>query len=206
MDSPFYLRRPYDLLALLDQENRRTEINALYQDLVARKSMIDQKWSGLEGATDLETRIYTHDPECLSAGKLLSEIDLYPSIGTTGLGRAGIQFDFTKLHMVEYESDYLVPDCTKHVKLDFSMFTFEHLHAMVHRKNVTSIPERGLENLMPVDSLQQFGHEIAIGLTKNTTSWLFYNLGVLYWRIRGDAPQAIECGRRAVYYAPRYVH
>lgn len=133
LDSPFYLRRPYDLLALLDQETRRTEINTLYQDLVARKSMIDQKWSGLEGASDLENRIYTQEIECLNAGKLLSEIDLYPSIGTTGVGRAGIQMDFSKIHTVEHESDYLVPDCTKYTRLDFSMFTFEHLSGMVHR-------------------------------------------------------------------------
>lgn len=57
---------------------------------------------------------------------------------------------------------------------------------------------------MPVNTVQQFGHEIAVGLAKNKTSWLFYNLGILYWRIKGEAPQAIECGRRAVYYAPRY--
>lgn len=57
---------------------------------------------------------------------------------------------------------------------------------------------------MPVSTVQQFGHEIALGLSENSTSWLFYNLGILYWRMKGDAPQAIECGRRAVYYAPRY--
>lgn len=95
--------------------------------------MIDQKWSGLEGASDLENRIYSQEVECLSAGKLLSEIDLYPSIGTTGIGRAGINLDFSKKHVVEHESDYLVPDCAKYSRLDFSMFTFEHLSGMVHR-------------------------------------------------------------------------
>lgn len=133
MDSPFYLRRPYDLLALLDQETRRAEINTLYQDLVTRKSMIDQKWSGLEGASDLETRIYTQEVDCLSAGKLLSEIDLYPNIGTTGVGRPGIELDFSRKNIVVDEKDYLIPDCTKYSKLDFSMFTFEHLNGMLNR-------------------------------------------------------------------------
>lgn len=171
---------------------------------MARKSMIDQKWSGLEGASDLENRIYTQEVDCLSAGRLLSEIDLYPSIGTTGLGWSGINLDFSKKHVVEHESDYLVPDCTRYSKLHFSMASFEHLSGMVYRKNVSSHPEKGLENLMPVSTVQQFGHEIAIGLSKNRTSWLFYNLGIIYWRIKGDAPQALECGRRAVHYAPRW--
>lgn len=69
---------------------------------------------------------------------------------------------------------------------------------------MSAAPEKGLENLMPVSTVQQFGHEVAIGLAKNKTSWLFYNLGILYWRIKGEAFQAVECGRRAVYYSPRY--
>ncbi|GJQ65172.1 hypothetical protein Trydic_g7313 [Trypoxylus dichotomus] len=74
MESPFYLRRPYDLFALLDQETRRNDINSLYKDLITRKSLIDKKWSGVEGASDVETRVYTQDPDCLKAGMLLTLI------------------------------------------------------------------------------------------------------------------------------------
>lgn len=202
MDSPFFLRRPYDLITLLDQENRRTNINTLYKDLVSRKNLIDTKWSGLEGASDLEARIYSQDPDCLKAGKLLSEIDLYTSIGSNGSNRVGIKYD-SLVENTNTIREILIPDCTKYTILDFSMFAYEHLHAMVNRKDINLSPESSLEYLLPVPSIPLFGNEIVLGLAKNRSSWLHYNLGILYWRIKGDAVKAIECGRRALYFTPR---
>ncbi|XP_031341481.1 tetratricopeptide repeat protein 17-like isoform X2 [Photinus pyralis] len=200
LDSPFHLRRPYDLIALLDQETRRIDITTLYKDLVDRKNVIDQKWSGLEGASDLETRVYSQDPDCSRAGKLLSEIDLYSSIGSNGSSRT----DVTLGILYENEStDYSAPDCTNYAELDYSMFAFEHLHAMVNRNAISIVPETDLEYLLPVSSIDTFGHYIGLSLSKNSSSWFHYNLGVLYWRILGDAPRAIECGRRALHYSPR---
>jgi hypothetical protein len=80
LDSAFHLRRPYDLLALLEQEKRVKTIDTLYKELVSRKAAIDQQWASLEGATDLEARLYTHDSDCLRAGRPLSDTDLYPSL------------------------------------------------------------------------------------------------------------------------------
>lgn len=202
LDSPFHLRRPYDLLALLDQETRRKDISSLYHDLVSRKNLIDQKWSGLEGASDLETRIYYQDPDCANAAKLLDEFNLYPSIGTNGSNRNGINIKFNT-NEVKESKDYLVPDCSKFVNLDFSMFAFEHLPAMINRSKISFEPEENLQKLMPVASMKQFGHEIAVELSKNSTSWLHYNLAALYWRIKGNAQKGIECGRRAVHFSPR---
>jgi len=48
-----------------------------------------------------------------------------------------------------------------------------------------------------------FGHQVTAGLEKNSTSWLHHNLASIYWRIRGDAPNAVECARKAVHFAPR---
>lgn len=203
LDSPFYLRRPYDLLALLDQETRRTDINVLYQDLVSRKTILDKKSSGLEGASDLEARVYSQEPDCLVAGKLLSEIDLYTSIGANGTGRAGLNLELLDDKDLE-DVDEMIPECSQYFNLDFSMFTYEHLDVMLNRKNITLPPEINLEHLMPVSSIHSFGSQITLGLRKNSSSWLHYNLGALYWRIRGDGPKAIECARRALFTVPRY--
>lgn len=203
MDSPFHLRRPYDLLALLDQEKRLSSIDVLYKDLVTRKTFIDKKWSGLEGASDLESRIYSHDPDCLKAGKLLSDIDLYTSIAADGSDRDGIKLiDF--LIEDNLPDGTIVPDCKNAADLDFSMFVFEHLSAMVNRKNVSISAEKALEQwLQPGTTVATFGHQVALGLIRNNTSWLHHNLGAIYWRIKGEAYNAIECGRRAVHFAPR---
>lgn len=55
-------------------------IDTLYKELVSRKAAIDGQWASLEGATDMEARLYSHDPDCLRAGHPLSDTDLYPSL------------------------------------------------------------------------------------------------------------------------------
>lgn len=190
----------------MDQETRRNDINALYQDLTSKKSVIDQKWSGLEGAADLELRVYSQDKDCLRSEKLLSEIDLYPGIASNGSGRQGIEYKIGgSSNKKEKKKHMHVPECTKYATVDFSLSLFEHLPAMRNRANMTSEPQKNLERFMPMASVEQFGHEITAGLSKNGSSWLHYNLASLYWRIKGDAPKAIECIRRAIYFSPRYV-
>lgn len=42
MDSIFQLRRPYDFLALAQQEQRAMQVESLKRDLVSQKSQIDR--------------------------------------------------------------------------------------------------------------------------------------------------------------------
>lgn len=78
--------------------------------------------------------------------------------------------------------------------------------SMIKRNNISITPEYpSLDIISPIASLEQFGHWLAGTLRKNTSSWLHYNLAALFWRIKGNAPKALECCRRAVHYAPRYL-
>lgn len=172
---------------------------------MGRKQQIDKKWSGLEGASDLENRIYTQDADCLRAGKVLSEIDLYASIASDGSDREGIQISDYLIDDISPDGS-VVPECNDVIRLDFTMFAFEHLSGMVNRVNLSIYPEVALEQwLQPGTTVATFGHQVALGLVRNSTSWLHYNLGAIYWRIKGDAHKAVECGRRAVHFAPRYI-
>lgn len=38
---------------------------------------------------------------------------------------------------------------------------------------------------------------------KNSSSWVLLNLAAYYWRIKGNALEAVECLRRALYFSPR---
>lgn len=100
LDSAFHLRRPYDLLALLEQESRVRNIDMLYKELVSHKAAIDRKWASLEGATDLEARLYSHDPDCLWAGHPLSDTDLYPSLAGDIQDRIRWECHFKHFHRV----------------------------------------------------------------------------------------------------------
>ncbi|GBP43674.1 Tetratricopeptide repeat protein 17 [Eumeta japonica] len=74
----------------------------------------------------------------------------------------------------------------------------------MNRQNLSSDPELSLpEQIAPIMTVDQFGHWVANILKRNSSSWLHYNMASLYWRVRGNAPKAMECSRRAVHYAPR---
>lgn len=75
---------------------------------------------------------------------------------------------------------------------------------MVSRANLSTGPELNLAaSVLRDKDMTLFGHQVAVGLQKNSTSWLHHNLASIYWRIRGDAPNAVECARKAVHFAPR---
>lgn len=81
MDSAFHLRRPYDLLALLEQEERAKTIDELYKELISRKARIDRQWSHFENSGDLEQKLYARDPDCLNTVKQqLDDTALYISL------------------------------------------------------------------------------------------------------------------------------
>ncbi|XP_048514403.1 tetratricopeptide repeat protein 17 isoform X2 [Athalia rosae] len=204
LDSVFEMRRPYDLLEFLEQENRRDAVHTVYQQLVAKKAAVQSRCASLESATDVETRLYSTDPDCLLAGKPLADVDLYASVATDGSYRKGVTQKDYLLDGVPKDGKKKVPDCKKTFPLDFSMFTFEHLSAMRNRKNLTQQQEKGLiKHLPPGTDLNKFGHQVAYGLMRNSTSWLHFNLAAIYWRVRGDSYNALECGRRAIVTAPR---
>ena len=75
---------------------------------------------------------------------------------------------------------------------------------MMSRANLSTGPELNLaSSVLGHKDMALFGHQVALGLEKNSTSWLHHNLASIYWRIRGDAPNAVECARKAVHFAPR---
>ncbi|KAJ2950367.1 hypothetical protein O0L34_g8608 [Tuta absoluta] len=201
VDSPFEMARPYDLLAFLNQDTRWDNIRKLYNELSTRQIDINKLWAELEFDTDINTWL-SKDKNCKKTGPL-NYLDWYATRLEDGLTKHIPQEDF-QLYDPSYGEDVDVPDCKKISSLTFSMFAFEHLEAMVNRENLSIHAELSLPELIaPVMTVEQFGHWVATVLRRNSSSWLHYNMASLYWRVRGNAPKALECSRRAVHYAPR---
>lgn len=75
---------------------------------------------------------------------------------------------------------------------------------MRNRKKLNQKFEIGLmKYITPSIDLNLFGHQIAHGLIRNGTSWLNLHLASVYWRIKGDSYNALECARRAIVKASR---
>lgn len=75
---------------------------------------------------------------------------------------------------------------------------------MQNRKNLTQHEELDLIKYLPSNiNLEQFGYQLSYSLSRNNTSWIYLNLAAIYWRIKGDAYNALECSRRAIVCASR---
>ncbi|KAI1301740.1 Tetratricopeptide repeat protein 17 [Halotydeus destructor] len=97
-DAVFSLRRPYDLVSLLEQEGRAETLTHLKQDLIVQKHNIEASSSHgspsgsldaivtgdfgsgtivIDGDADMEQLVYSNNEDCIKAGKALPEFDLY---------------------------------------------------------------------------------------------------------------------------------
>ena len=74
---------------------------------------------------------------------------------------------------------------------------------MKTRQNLKMDKEESLgANELGISSIN-FPLMILAGLNSNPNSWKLFTLSSYYHRFKGNAPEAIECARRAIYLAPR---
>jgi hypothetical protein len=73
MDSIYNMRRPYDLMSMLQQERQAESVRRLKTQLLLHKQHIDRNE---DRDTGLEERFHREDPDCIAAGKPLLEFDL----------------------------------------------------------------------------------------------------------------------------------
>ncbi|XP_014469374.1 PREDICTED: tetratricopeptide repeat protein 17 isoform X2 [Dinoponera quadriceps] len=198
-DSVFDMRRPYDLLAFLEQEKRRETANAIYKRISRKEVSIDNQFADL-GVADTESA----NLDCFLWDKSLADIDVHASIMIDLKHRDGISKKDYMLYNKGANGKQTEPNCEKTFPLEFSVFTFDHLKAMQNRQNLTQREEPSLMKYLPPNTdLYQFGDQLAHSLSRNRTSWIYLNLASLYWRIKGNAYNALECSRRAIERAPK---
>ncbi|CAL1274123.1 unnamed protein product [Larinioides sclopetarius] len=202
LDSVFSLKRPYDLVALMQQEKRAVLIEELKQQLMAQKEEIDRRE---DKETNLEGKIYATDEDCVAAEKPLTDFDLYASTVVPFPPYKEFGDEFTEFaDKMDLDIEFKKPNCTEVVDLDFSMHAFEHLTGVRDRHNLTMSAEVGLHHAVTtVENIELYGHLVHEFLQKNRTSWILFDMAAYYWRIHGNATNAIECVRRALHFSPR---
>ncbi|XP_071442171.1 tetratricopeptide repeat protein 17-like [Hetaerina americana] len=166
VNSVFHLRRPFDFIALMEQEARLLTLDEIYHDLLARKSAFDRKWVGLDAnngevgldksgglrgfnAGDLEARLYAKDPDCVGAGgRPLPLSRLFPgSAGIASLMREEMRLENNLKPVRQGDGGQnILPDCESSYPLDLSMQAFEHLLGLKERLNLSMNPEPSLES------------------------------------------------------------
>lgn len=203
MDSVFSLKRPYDLVALMQQEKRAILIEELKQQLMMQKEEIDRRE---DKETNLEGKIYNTDEDCTAAEKPLTDFDLYSStvVPFTFQEFVDEATEHLSSEKITKEGELMKPNCTDAAILDFSMHAFEHLEGVRDRQNLSMLPEDGLYSVVsPAENIEVYGHLVQETLQQNKTSWISFNMAAYYWRTQGNATNAIDCVRRALHFSPR---
>ncbi|KAF6020790.1 TTC17 [Bugula neritina] len=92
-------------------------------------------------------------------------------------------------------------------KFGASVSMFDHLPSIADKEKLDYSSENVLKDVIQMlgtkeEDVEIVGTRISKALAKNPTSWALGCLGALYWRVQGHAPNAINCLRMALMYAP----
>lgn len=83
-----------------------------------------------------------------------------------------------------------------------------HLTSKILRSKFPASPDRSLAEWLGImagdqkASVEELGAKIGLALQENTTSWLLATAAALYWRVLGNAEEAIVCLRLALSHVP----
>ncbi|XP_055296684.1 tetratricopeptide repeat protein 17 [Sitodiplosis mosellana] len=195
VDSIFYLRRPDDLVAFLNQFDYRQTIISINAQLLSLQMEITDK---VQQSTFFQVEIMSHT-ECLIYYSLKDE-DMYSTLKDRKyFNRINTKRMITKSNDVKRSND-VYPVCDD---VQFSLSCFEHLHSMLNRRRLQMSAEVPLH----LDELgvlkDSFVKMIKFGLQQEPLSWKYPVLASYFWRAKGNAKRAAECARRAIYLAPR---
>ncbi|CAG9532258.1 unnamed protein product [Cercopithifilaria johnstoni] len=199
-DSPYHMVQPHSLVQFLEQErklNRITDMRAFIEE--HEKNILVH-----ENADDpeLETKIRKTDEDCITSGFTSINKDSFLLAYTLGK----LVGDLEILASVEFNADKQKPGMEPHCiyDLQFSMYAFEHFPSVQQRDKLKVIPEAAFQQLLPPNySITGFGSHVAKALETKPTSDSFLRLAALYWRMKGDAPKAVECFRRALHFTTK---
>lgn len=195
-DSIFFMKQPNDLVSFLHQEQRYADMNSLHDKLATFRGKLDDNRS--LDVPDLEGLLSKEDPDCVFAGRSLTQFDLYIS---TLVPFAAMQ----KLEILHINSQTKLkePWCSKKELMNLNLEKIDNLKGIQDRKELIMQEETGIMSILLEDGrirLSQYGHSVSKVLKKEKTSWTSYNLASLYWRMKGDPFESIECLRRALHF------
>lgn len=206
------MKRPYDLVAFLQQEKRVEQLEELKEILVDTSSL-DKVVEAHE--PDLESRFYDKDRDCQKAGQPLTEFDLF--VSTLIQPDANLMPQVSKLLKGDQKETtkrefYHQPDCSRSKPRFFELDIIDQLSSTLRKDVLNMPPEVGLlSNVLEHNKLNlaQYGHYIyeALQNEDEEDTWLANLLGSNFWRILGKPQEAIECLRRSIHLAPiHYKH
>lgn len=199
IESPYYMRRPDDLHAFLQQSENLNRIATLNAKLLKIKTELIRKMQ----QSNTYSIEYMYQTECINI-HFLQDFDLFSTLTSKKyLNR----FADMQPSPRAYGADELealrnaLPTCAD---VPFSLTCMEHLESMANRTRLRMDPEHSLaDKELDLFTAPLFAEKLVLGMRNEPHSWRHPLLSSYYWRARGSAPQAMACARRALFLAPR---
>ncbi|XP_074638202.1 tetratricopeptide repeat protein 17-like [Acropora palmata] len=199
-DSIFDLKSPDDLVTFIHQEDALERLKVLRDEyLMEKRKVIEARGKERD---EQQKSFYKTDPDCLDAGQHISEFELHLDMTFT-FAEKGINIPDHVNLCEPLPSHVEPPHCL--AELPSIMYSYDHLDGVSSRQQLNTSTETNL--LTPLSSYfktaYDLGSRVSLALETNSSSWVLLNLAAYYWRIKGNAQEAVECLRRALYFSPR---
>ncbi|XP_078346607.1 tetratricopeptide repeat protein 17-like [Oculina patagonica] len=198
-DSVFNLKRPYDLVNFIRQQGAVDRLKILREEYLAEKRKVIEARE--KERAEMQKSFYKVDPDCIDAGRHISEFELHLDM-TLPFTKKGINIPDHLNLCHSLPSNVEPPICQ--ADLPTVIYSYDHLEGVNHRHQLNATAEPALLTALSYfKTVEELGGQVSLALQKNTSSWVLLNLAAYYWRIKGNAPQAVECLRQALYFSPR---
>lgn len=187
------MREPQNLATFLDQIKHHEIVESTHLELLRQKELmveqiIQSVRFGIETIEQAKCSAKFDDPD-----NILSHTRLTRNY----LNR------FNKNAKYELLVKPQLPYCEQFLEFNIGMCCFDHLPSLGNSRLLEISPEDDMKDEeLEIDN-DYFLSDIVAGLKKNPNSWKHHALASYYWRMKGNAHQAVECARRAILLAPR---
>lgn len=169
LTSPFYLKKPNDLVAFLNQSDFKKKIDEIVSEFSAIKLQVLNKMSQL----DIITSDLTTKTSCI-LNYYLDETEFFTTTLTRSyMNRLGFREGNTNEKTLGKMSSS--PKCSKAMKMEFSMY-FDQLDSVYNRKTAKMEPEEIIWQGFSL-SPSSFAILLANNLKQHPDSWKWHTLG-----------------------------
>lgn len=199
LDSPFHLRDPENLIIFLEQMKINDRAEEAFRKMQRKRSTLDDH---ILLIAQLLQGILKRS-ECAKVYVKMTGLTDY--LRTTGASMKRLEFP----EKMEKEAEGGMPVCKNYADLNSQKDEFGHLDSFKNEainKLEIEEEEHHLKRELGskgAKSVTEIIYNVAMkGLLNNPTSWKFHMLGSYYWRLVGDAKNALECARLSVFLAP----
>lgn len=205
LDSPFFMREPSNLIAFLEQMRYNEYVERSYLELLRkREQIVEHLRFSMRFGEDL-----AEQAKCAMDYYLLEKRMSYLKITPDQLKRINLpeqrelqQITPSPAALKANSDRSSEPICSRYHQLAVGPATYDHLESFQPEVLESAYVDREHDNNIGTATIELTRRFALEGLQRQPDSWKFHTLSSYYWRMRGNAREALPCARLATMLAP----